>query len=80
MTNSTTLKSAALRFPVPAKVTRSVARVRRSRPAFFNRSLAAVANGFGGEVLQAGDRLLSNRQGWSKPPAVSGFVASYLAN
>ena len=80
MTNSTDMKSAALRFPVPANVTRSVARVRRTRPAFSNRALAAAANGFGGEVLQAAERLVSNRAGWPKPPASSGFVASYLAS
>lgn len=80
MTNSTTQKSAALAFPVPAKVTRSVARVRRNWPVFSSRALAAAANGFGGEVLQAGDRLVSNRQAWSKPPVASGFVAGYLAN
>lgn len=80
MTNSTDKKSAAPSFPLPANVTRRVARVRRSRPESSNRALNAVVNGFGAEVLQAGERLVSNRSGWSQPPVSTGFVASYLAN
>ncbi len=54
--------------------------VRKSGTTAFHRARNAAGNGFGGEILDRADALLSDRTLWSKPPSHSGFVAGCLAN